>query len=210
MLLPDGEHLHAELKLGERFLLRGSVADVPGFLRGVDVAVLPSHSEGMSNALLEYMAAGKPVVATAVGANPKLLADGCGVLVPPNDESALDSTLCNLLSDSAARAAGDEVVDLEDHGFVQELKRCERLSREDRIAQFTLLNVEPFRQARNVRIDRAGQEFDQEVRIVRGPLLAPGAGRERAAHEVPQVQPRKERAIGRDDLKVCHWRLRSS
>jgi glycosyltransferase involved in cell wall biosynthesis len=105
----DGEQraelvkLHAELKLGERFVLRGSVADVPGFLRGVDVAVLPSHSEGMSNAVLEYMAAGKPVVATAVGANPKLLHD-CGLLVPPNDPGALVTALCEMLSDPAARA----------------------------------------------------------------------------------------------------------
>ena len=104
----DGEQraelvkLHAELGLGDRFVLHGSVADVPGFLRGVDVAVLPSHSEGMSNAVLEYMAAGKPVVATAVGANPKLLG-GCGVLIPPNDEAALATALCEMLSDPAAR-----------------------------------------------------------------------------------------------------------
>ena len=98
------EKLHTELKLGERFILRGSVADVPGFLCGVDVAVLPSHSEGMSNALLEYMAAGKPVVATNVGANPKLLGGGCGVLVPNGDEAALVGALCELLSDPAARA----------------------------------------------------------------------------------------------------------
>jgi glycosyltransferase involved in cell wall biosynthesis len=97
------ERLHAELGLGERFVLRGSVSDVPAFLRGVDVAVLPSHSEGMSNALLEYMAAGKPVVATTVGANPKLLADGCGVLVPPGDETALVGALAELLSHPALR-----------------------------------------------------------------------------------------------------------
>jgi glycosyltransferase involved in cell wall biosynthesis len=100
---PELEKLHAELGLGERFVLRGSVSDVPAFLRGVDVAVLPSHSEGMSNAVLEYMAAGKPVVATAVGANPMLLADGCGVIVPVGDEGALSSSLCELLSDPVAR-----------------------------------------------------------------------------------------------------------
>lgn len=70
---PDLERLHCELNLGDRFVLRGSVADVPGFLRGCDVAVLPSHSEGMSNALLEYMAAGRAIVATDVGANAKLV-----------------------------------------------------------------------------------------------------------------------------------------
>lgn len=97
------EKLHNELGLGQRFILRGSVADVPEFLRGVNVAVLPSHSEGMSNALLEYMAAGKAIVATHVGASPNLLGGGCGVLVPPGDESALASALCGLLSDTNAR-----------------------------------------------------------------------------------------------------------
>ena len=70
---PELERLHRELNLGDRFVLRGSVADVPGFLCGCDVAVLPSHSEGMSNALLEYMAAGRAIVATDVGANARLV-----------------------------------------------------------------------------------------------------------------------------------------
>jgi glycosyltransferase involved in cell wall biosynthesis len=108
----DGEErnelgrLHTALGLGERFVLRGSVSDVPGFLRSVDVAVLPSHSEGMSNALLEYMAAGRAVIATDVGANAKLLDGGrCGVLVPPNDEAALVAALGALLA-NPLRAAG--------------------------------------------------------------------------------------------------------
>ncbi|MFO0851520.1 MAG: glycosyltransferase [Gemmataceae bacterium] len=94
------ERLHAELRLGERFVLRGSVSDVPGFLRSVDVAVLPSHSEGMSNALLEYMAAGRAVVATAVGANPQLVTDGeSGLIVPPRDEAALADAIGRLIDD---------------------------------------------------------------------------------------------------------------
>ncbi len=100
------ERLHAELGLGERFVLRGSVSDVAGFLRGVDVAVLPSHSEGMSNALLEYMAAGRAVIATDVGANAKLLDNGnCGLLVPPNNPTALVEALGALLA-NPLRAAG--------------------------------------------------------------------------------------------------------
>jgi glycosyltransferase involved in cell wall biosynthesis len=100
------EHLHAALGLGARFVLRGSVSDVPNFLRTVDVAVLPSHSEGMSNALLEYMAAGRAVIATDVGANAKLLDGGkCGLLVPPNDTAALVDALGTLLA-NPLRAAG--------------------------------------------------------------------------------------------------------
>jgi glycosyltransferase involved in cell wall biosynthesis len=100
------ERLHTQLGLGERFVLHGSVSDVPGFLRRMDVAVLPSHSEGMSNALLEYMAAGRAVVATDVGANARLLDGGrCGLLVPPGDESALVEALGALLA-NPLRAAG--------------------------------------------------------------------------------------------------------
>jgi glycosyltransferase involved in cell wall biosynthesis len=100
------EKLHAELGLGDRFVLRGSVTDVASFLRSMDVAVLPSHSEGMSNALLEYMAAGRAVIATDVGANAKLLQDGkCGLLVPAGDEAALVNALGELLA-NPLRAAG--------------------------------------------------------------------------------------------------------
>ena len=60
------------------------MSDIPAFLAGLDVAVLCSRSEGLSNALLEYMAAGRAIVATAVGAAPDLIADGVhGLLVPP-------------------------------------------------------------------------------------------------------------------------------
>lgn len=87
---PELERLHRELGLGDKFVFRGSVPDVVNFLRGVDIAVLPSHSEGMSNALLEYMSAGRAVVATDVGANAKLVDhDQTGLIVPPNNEAAL-------------------------------------------------------------------------------------------------------------------------
>ncbi len=99
---PALEQLHAELRLGDRFILRGSVSDVPAFLRSVDVAVLPSHSEGMSNALLEYMAAGRAIVATDVGANTKLIVDGRhGLIVPPKDVIALANAIERVITDKA-------------------------------------------------------------------------------------------------------------
>lgn len=94
------EKLRDELGLGDRFVFRGSVTDVPAFLRSVDVIVLPSHSEGMSNAVLEGMAAGRPLVVTAVGANPTLVRDGIeGLVVPPGEERALVDALVRIAED---------------------------------------------------------------------------------------------------------------
>jgi glycosyltransferase involved in cell wall biosynthesis len=92
------EQLHTALGLGSRFVFCGSVSDVPRFLQSVGVAVLPSHSEGMSNALLEYMAAGRAIVATDVGANAAVL-DGAGVVVPPGDDQALAEAIMGLIRD---------------------------------------------------------------------------------------------------------------
>lgn len=84
------ERLIGQLKLSDRFELAGPTYDVPSFLANVDIAVLPSHAEGMSNALLEYMAAGRAIVATNVGANGDLLRGGkFGILVPACDDAAL-------------------------------------------------------------------------------------------------------------------------
>ncbi len=84
------EKLILDLNLGDRFRLLGAVSDIPKFLGSVDIAVLCSRSEGMSNALLEYMAAGRAIVATRVGAAEKLIRDGEeGLLIPPDDLPAL-------------------------------------------------------------------------------------------------------------------------
>ncbi len=86
--------------LSGRFELSGKQADVPGFLAGLDVAVLASRAEGMPNSVLEYMAAGRPIVATAVGAVPELISDGIhGLLVPPDDAGALAAAIARLLAD---------------------------------------------------------------------------------------------------------------
>jgi glycosyltransferase involved in cell wall biosynthesis len=97
---PMLEQLAREIGLTDSLNLHGSMSDVPGFLAGLEVAVLPSLSEGMSNALLEYMAAGRAIVATAVGNNANMIEDGVtGLLVPPNDPSALAGAIGRLLSD---------------------------------------------------------------------------------------------------------------
>jgi glycosyltransferase involved in cell wall biosynthesis len=96
------ERLVADLNLSDRVTFHGPVVDVPAFLSTLAVAVLPSHAEGMSNAVLEYLAAGRPVVATNVGANPHLLSGGeFGVLAPPGDSAALAAAVGGLLDDPA-------------------------------------------------------------------------------------------------------------
>jgi glycosyltransferase involved in cell wall biosynthesis len=92
------ERQAADCGLAGRFVLRGRVDDVPTFLATLHIAVLCSHAEGMSNALLEYMAAGRTIVATAVGAAPDLIADGeHGLLVPPGSAAALAAAIDRLL-----------------------------------------------------------------------------------------------------------------
>ena len=82
-----------------RFL--GFQSDMRTVLAALDIFVLPSLWEGMSNAVLEAMAASKPVVATAVDGNVEQVVDGeTGLLVPPADAEALATALLTLLRDS--------------------------------------------------------------------------------------------------------------
>jgi glycosyltransferase involved in cell wall biosynthesis len=99
------ERQAAELGIagGVRFV--GGLADVRPALAAMDVFVLPSSAEGVSNALLEAMAAGRPIVATAVGGTSEVLADGCtGVLVPSGDVTALAAEMLALVGDPARQA----------------------------------------------------------------------------------------------------------
>ena len=81
-----------DLGMTDAIFLKGNVANVPEFLKEIDVAVLPSRAEGLSGALLEYMAAGRPIVATAVGGNTELIQHKKnGLLVEPENVSALAS-----------------------------------------------------------------------------------------------------------------------
>ncbi|WP_374480962.1 TIGR03088 family PEP-CTERM/XrtA system glycosyltransferase [Zoogloea sp.] len=88
--------------------MAGERSDVPEIMRGLDMFVLPSQAEGISNTLLEAMASGLPVVATAVGGNPELVVDHqTGLLVPPQDPERMAQAFDVLFSDStAARAMG--------------------------------------------------------------------------------------------------------
>jgi len=73
-------------------------------LAEADVFVLPSYTEGFPNVVLEAMTLGKPIVATSVGAIPEMLADGCGLLIPPRNIDALTDALSRLLRNADLRS----------------------------------------------------------------------------------------------------------
>jgi glycosyltransferase involved in cell wall biosynthesis len=77
-------------------------AEVAPLYRLLDAALLPSRMEGFSQSLLEAMALGKPVIASAAGGNPELVTDGAdGLLVPPLDPAAWAAALERVLLDPA-------------------------------------------------------------------------------------------------------------
>ena len=95
-----------QLGIQDQFELLGSVSDVPALLSTLDIAVLPSRAEGMPNAILEYMAAGRPIVATRVGGTPELIENQTsGILVEPESANELASGIQVLLSDPKLAAA---------------------------------------------------------------------------------------------------------
>ena len=86
--------------------LPGERADVPDVMRGLDCFVLPSLAEGISNTILEAMASGLPVLATAVGGNAELIVAGqTGELVPVGDGEAMAVALLRLAADPVRATA---------------------------------------------------------------------------------------------------------
>lgn len=88
----------SQLGLEKHFLFLGRRNDVPRILSCCDIGVLPSQAEGLPNAVLEYLAAGLPTIASRIGGNVEIIQEGrTGLLVPPNDPAALcDAILCLL------------------------------------------------------------------------------------------------------------------
>lgn len=95
----------AAIGLGDRLILTGRRSDVSAILPTFTVSVLASLSEGLSNTVLESMAAARPVVATRVGGNAELVKDGVtGLLVPPGDPEALAAAIVRLIEAPALAA----------------------------------------------------------------------------------------------------------
>jgi glycosyltransferase involved in cell wall biosynthesis len=96
------------LAIDKQILFLGPRQDVPEILSQMEISVLPSLAEGFSNAILESMAAGLPMVATDVGGNREAIVEGeTGFLVPPRDPETLADRILRLLGDrTLARRMG--------------------------------------------------------------------------------------------------------
>jgi sugar transferase (PEP-CTERM/EpsH1 system associated) len=98
------EFVAASPRLSRRVVFAGAVSDVPALLNAMDVFVLPSISEGMSNTVLEAMSSSLPVVATRVGGNPELIEhERSGWLFEPGDVIALAAILERIGRDPSLR-----------------------------------------------------------------------------------------------------------
>jgi glycosyltransferase involved in cell wall biosynthesis len=98
------QDLARTLLINDKILFLGKRDDIHDLLLLADVCVLPSLSEGMSNAILEYMAVGKPVIATSVGGNPELVQnDWNGLLVSKENVQELREAMINLVKDPHQR-----------------------------------------------------------------------------------------------------------
>lgn len=95
------KHLVESLKLEDKVVFTGFRTDVPRLIAALDVVVLSSSApEPFGRVVIEGMAAGKPVIATAAGGVPEIIEDGVsGILVPPKDAQALADAILKLLSD---------------------------------------------------------------------------------------------------------------
>lgn len=105
-LLSELKSLAQTLNIADLTWFPGALDNVPEVLRALDVFVLPSLNEGISNTILEALASGVPVVATAVGGNVELVEDGvCGRCFTPRDSATLSRLLLEYANDAPLRAA---------------------------------------------------------------------------------------------------------
>lgn len=98
--------LQAEaLGIADKVTFLGAVEDMPGFMAGLDIYVQPSHQEGLPNSVMQAMAAGLPIAATAVSGNVDLVVPGInGWLSTAGDSTALADSLEKLVADAGMRA----------------------------------------------------------------------------------------------------------
>jgi glycosyltransferase involved in cell wall biosynthesis len=98
------EHEAESLGLAAQVRFLGDRRDIPAILASLDLSVLPSTSESLSNVILESMAVGVPVVASSVGGNPELVTGDRGILFAPENVDEAVAAIESLLRDPARRA----------------------------------------------------------------------------------------------------------
>lgn len=92
------EQLSADMQLSEQVKFLGERADLPDLMRTADCLIMPSRWEGLPMVLLEAMATGLPVIASAAGGIPEVIQDGInGYLVPPENVAALAQRLQSVI-----------------------------------------------------------------------------------------------------------------
>ena len=98
------EHLVRDRNLEKHVLLPGFRTDVIGCIKGFDLFVMSSVTEGLGTSLLDAMACARPIIATAAGGIPEVIEhDVNGLLVPPRDHTALARAIVRALKDEALR-----------------------------------------------------------------------------------------------------------
>lgn len=101
---PAAKTLAESLGIANNILFLGARNDVPDLLNASDVGLLSSHEEGFSNAIIEGMRAGLPMIVTDVGGNAEAVINGkTGVVVPARDPAALAKAITQLASDAPRR-----------------------------------------------------------------------------------------------------------
>jgi L-malate glycosyltransferase len=127
----DLREMAGTLGIASRVQFLGRRGDVPALLARADLVCHPALAEGLPNAVLEAMAASRPLVATTAGGTPELVRDGLdGLLVPPDEPAALARSILELLTDrERAHRLGDSArTRVEEHLTVDRLvERTERV-----------------------------------------------------------------------------------
>jgi glycosyltransferase involved in cell wall biosynthesis len=101
---PELENLAKNLHVFNKLHFAGRVSAVADYLEKLDIGIICSDSEGLSNALLEYMFKGVAAIATNVGGNPELIIhEETGLLIPPDNEHELADAILRLIGEKSLK-----------------------------------------------------------------------------------------------------------
>jgi L-malate glycosyltransferase len=154
LLVGDGplrQEIEQEAKalgLGRRVSFLGDRRDIPAVLASMDVAVLTSDSEGLSNVILEAMATSLPVVAYDVGGNAELVSQQRGALVAAGDETGFADAVERILAESSSSSSLRQQLGRDARRFVEENFGLERVRNRYLELYETLLQEKGFRTSR--------------------------------------------------------------